>query len=187
VGGFYELSIEVGTRDDGRLARAVDALWRAAGIYGCCADRTREPADQEAVPLTVGSVSTSGHLYGRLTLPGGAVSVCGALAIRMDDGTDWLNLYLPMGALARTDPRVGGFPFGAEGGPSSLSWRGPLDAWLADVGAQVYREVDFRRAIIGFETDDAEIAAANGAVSQRRSFGYLLPRGDQVHHHSANV
>jgi hypothetical protein len=45
--------------------------------------------------------------------------------------------------------------------------------------------VDFRRALIGFETDDfetdyAEIAAANGAVPQRRWFGYLLPCGDDV-------
>ncbi|MCZ8381671.1 hypothetical protein O6P37_22630 [Mycobacterium sp. CPCC 205372] len=139
------------------------------------------------MPLTVESLSRFGHLYGRLTLPGGAVSVCGGLAIRMSDGTDWLNLYLPVGALARTDPRIGGFPFGDDGGPLSLSWRAPLDAWFAAIGAQVYREVEFRRAIIGFETDDAEIAAADGAVPQRRSFGYLSPCDGELRYHPANV
>ena len=52
AGGFYELSIDVGHRDE---------------------------------PLTVESSSRFGHLYGRLTLPDGAVSVCGGLAIRLDD------------------------------------------------------------------------------------------------------
>jgi hypothetical protein len=131
-------------------------------------------------------LTTFGHLYGRLTLPDGAVSVCGGLAIRMSDGTDWLNLYLPMGALSQTDPRVGGYPFGPEGGPSSLSWRAPLDAWLADVGAQVYREVDFRRALIGFETDDAGAAVANETVPESHAFGYLLPCGDELRYHPAN-
>jgi hypothetical protein len=139
------------------------------------------------VPLTVESLSRFGHLYGRLTLPGGAVSVCGGLAIRMSDGTDWLNLYLPVGALTRTDPRIGGFPFGDDGGPSSLAWRARLDGWLAEVGAEVYREVDFRRALIGLETDEAEIATTDGAVPERRSFGYLLPSGDELQYHPANV
>lgn len=36
--------------------------------------------------------------------------VCGALVFRYE-GIDHLELYLPLGALARIDPRIGGYPF----------------------------------------------------------------------------
>jgi hypothetical protein len=39
TGGFYELSLVLGGADDDKLDRAVRALWRAAGVTGCRADR----------------------------------------------------------------------------------------------------------------------------------------------------
>ena len=64
AGGFYELSLEVGDRDDDRLQRALTALWRAAAITDCYGSRDREPADQIAVPITVASLEEFGHLQG---------------------------------------------------------------------------------------------------------------------------
>ncbi len=109
-GGFYELSLTLGAADDARLDRAVRHLWRAAAVQG------PEPR-----------VVLGDHLRGTLTLPTGARVVCGSYASRWED-VDTLLLYLPLGALARTDRRIGGFPFDARSGAESLAWRaaGPL-------------------------------------------------------------
>ena len=69
--------------------------------------------------------------------------VVGCLATGFDGESDWLTLYLPVGALARTDQRVGAFPFGADGGRSSLGWRAGLDSWLAKVAAGVFSDIHF--------------------------------------------
>ncbi|MGC7098383.1 hypothetical protein ACPZ19_27235 [Amycolatopsis lurida] len=128
-GGFYELSLEIGERNDGRLQRALTALWRVAGITGCYGTDEREPAEQSAVPLTVASLEEFGHLRGVVTLPSADPVVCGCIATRLDeDNQDWLTFYLPLGALGISVPDVGSFPFGPDGGPTSLAWRAPLDA-----------------------------------------------------------
>jgi hypothetical protein len=64
------------------------------------------------------------------------------------------------GALARVDRRIGGYPFDQRSGVESLTWRAPLDRWLADVAVAVHADVPFQRALIGFEIDeDADITA----------------------------
>jgi hypothetical protein len=107
TGGFYELSLEIGDRDDDRLQRALTALWGAAAITGCYRRRDREPADQVAAPVTVASLQEFGHLHGIARTPLGGSVVCGCFSTRFDDAEDWLTLYLPLGALTRADPRVG--------------------------------------------------------------------------------
>ena len=52
-GGFYELAILLGDRDDVRLDAAIGAVWADSRVEGCYADRRREPADQERVPCTL--------------------------------------------------------------------------------------------------------------------------------------
>jgi hypothetical protein len=74
-------------------------------------------------------------------------------------GPDWLDFYFPVGALTREDRRVGGFPFGPDGGAGSLSWRRPLDEWLAQIGRLVYDSVNYRLALIGFEASGQLCAA----------------------------
>ncbi len=185
TGGFYELSLEIGDRDDERLQRALTALWRAAAITGCYPSRDREPADQIAVPVTVASLDL-GHLRGIARPPLGAPVVCGCFATRVDDAEDWLTLYLPLGALARVDRRVGGFPFGPDGEPRSLTWRTSLDAWLAGVATEVFRHVDFRLGLIGFEVDHTTAAELGGGVPEPRWNGYLLPVGGQLSYTPAN-
>lgn len=178
AGGFYELSLELGDRDDDRLDRAVNALWVGAAIVGCYGSASREPADQVAVATNVKSLHEFGHLRGTVRLPDGNKVVCGCLATRLDDAdADWLTFYLPIGALARTDRRVGGFPFGPDGGPNSLAWRAPLDEWLSALAGSIFTLVDFRLGLIGFEPDDGDTSAAslNGVIPEERWNGYLLP------------
>jgi hypothetical protein len=90
-------------------------------------------------------------------LPGGARLVCGYHAMRFDSGDDWLVFFMPPAALGDVEPRVGGYPFGGEGG--SLAWRAPLDEWLASLGQIVMRTSPFRVGLIGFETEEPELAA----------------------------
>ncbi|WP_326557831.1 hypothetical protein [Micromonospora sp. NBC_01796] len=152
-GGFYELSIELGDLDHQGLQRALTALWRAASIDGCYGSRDHEPGEQAEVPCTVSSLATFGHLRGTVHLPNGHRVVCGCVILGGDEDPEWLDFYLPLGALARVDPRIGGFPFDSRSGEDSLVWRRPLDDWLAAVGTTIFREVPFRLGLIGFETE----------------------------------
>lgn len=186
TGGFYELSMEIGDRDDERLQRAVTALWRAAGVTGCYGGTDREPADQVEVPVSVASLEEFGHLRGIAHPPPGRAVVCGCLASRFDDGPDWLTLYLPLGAFARVERRVGGFPFGPAGGPGSRTWRAPLDTWLAGVANEIYRHVDFRLGLVGFEVDHITAADLDGVVPEQRWQGYLLAADGQLRYTPAN-
>ncbi len=151
-GGFYELAIELGPRDDARLERSLEVLWGSAGLHGCFA-----PSDGgHHVPIELGlsSLEQHGHLRGVLEPPGFGRLVAGLIVTRVErDQTDWLTLYLPLGALAKTDPRIGTFPFGRDGTMVSLEWRRGLDAWLADIGRSVFRAVGFGRALIGYEVE----------------------------------
>ncbi|WP_439657929.1 hypothetical protein ACSHWB_36845 [Lentzea sp. HUAS TT2] len=163
TGGFYELSVVLGPAGDHRLDQAVRSLWRAAGVQEC-----RVGSGLHVEP-SAAALHEHGHLRGWLALPFGDRVVCGALVFRYE-GTDVLELYLPLGALARVDHRIGGYPFDERGGVESLTWRAPLDRWLADVAVAVHADVPFHRAFIGFEIDeDADITA------EQRYAAVLLP------------
>ena len=166
-GGFYELSLILGDADDARLDRAVRSVWTAAGVAPCRAGADRADVEPGGAALT-----EHGHLRGTLTLPSGDRVVCGALGYRYDN-VDTLEFYLPLGALARVDRRIGGYPFDERSGVESLVWRAPLDRWLADVAVAVHADVPFRRALIGFEIDEnADIAA------DRRHVAAVVPGPD---------
>jgi len=110
------------------------------------------------------------------------VRVASAVAVRGEEteDTDWLDFYLPLGALGAADPRVGGYPFGDEGGDDSSAWRAPIDAWFAELGGQVFAAVPFQLALIGFEMSGATDAAtlAGHAPEDRPQTGYLIPQGN---------
>lgn len=179
TGGFYELALELGDMSDERLQLALSALWRAAAVEGCYGSRDREPRDQPEVPRTVEALGELGHLQGTVRLPGGQRVVCGCVAVREEDGPDWLDFYLPLGALARLDQRIGGFPFDGRSGADSLVWRHGLDEWLAAVGTEVFREVPFRLGLIGFEiSGETSAHQLNGRVPAERWEGFLMPADD---------
>ena len=95
-------------------------------------------------------------------------------------GTDWLCLGLPLAALARTDRRAGGFPFGADGGEPSLKWRQGLDDWLLGISRTVAEEIPVRLAAVGFELLYDEVDAALRSTDHpiSRPWSLFVPGGD---------
>jgi hypothetical protein len=180
TGGFYELCLVLGEADDRNLDRAVQSLWRAADVHGCRVRRASGSGFADVEP-TVNALHEHGHLRGTLALPSGARTVCGGFVHRYG-GTDTLEFYLPLGALARVDHRIGGYPFDERSGVESLTWRGALDRWLADVAAAVYADVPFQHALIGFEVDeDRDISA-----DQRRA-AVVMPGPDGLDYRPATT
>ncbi|WP_239516196.1 MULTISPECIES: hypothetical protein [unclassified Streptomyces] len=179
-GGFYELAIEVGPRDDARLQRALTAVWSAAGVEGCFGDVRRAPGEQESVGCTVESLTEFGHVLGQVRLPTGHTVACGAMTIREegDDPVDWLDFYLPIGALDEAGLDI----------ERPRSYRSPvLDDWLATIGAEVFRAVDFHAGFIGFETSGCSDAATlGGELPESRGIGYLLPVAGELRYGPAN-
>ncbi|WP_344617707.1 hypothetical protein [Dactylosporangium salmoneum] len=187
-GGFYELDIELGEAGPERLQSALTRLWAAARVEGCYADPRIYGGDEmAAVPLQVSSLEEHGLLAGTVALPSCHRVVCACTSVEFDDGQRWLTLNLPLGALGRTDRRIGAFPFGEDGGPVSLRWRHPLDAWLGTVADAVHAEVGIACAVIGFEIDVGKDAAsfAAGLPEQRRE-AIALPGPDGLVHTPAN-
>src|ERR1700761_4212551 len=176
-GGFYELALELGDTSDARLDAALSVLWSAAEVEGCYGSHRVAPSEQETVPCNLASLLRFGHLHGVVRLPNGAPVVCGVVAVREDDGPDWLDFYLPLGALGRAEPRSHEHMVGdPSGGSASLTWRRPIDDWMAGLGARVYAAAGFRLGLIGNEvsgqTDAATIASDPPA---HRWIGYLMP------------
>jgi hypothetical protein len=63
-----------------------------------------------------------------------------------------------------------------------VTWRAPLDRWLADVAVAVHADVPFQRAVIGFEVnEDAAITA------DQRYDAVLLPDPDGMDYRPATA
>jgi hypothetical protein len=179
-GGFYELAVLVGPRDDARLDAAIRAAWADDRLDGCYADR-REPADQERLVCSLAATDHVGHLRGTAVLPGGQRVVCGSVIIRDELAQrDWLDFYIPLGALSRADARVGGFS--GESGIKTLAWRLPIDEWLAGMGRRIYRSAAFAYGLIGFEVSGWDLPATDG---EERYISCLVPVEGDVHHLAA--
>ena len=162
-------------------------IWRAADIEGCYHSRDREPGEQNEIACTVASLTEFPHLRGTVRLPSGHRIVCGCVAVRENNGPDWLDFYLPMEALARVDRRIGGFPFDHNSGQASLAWRRTLDDWLAAIGSDIFREVDFQLGLIGFEMSGNTYShQLNGTAPAERWAGHLLPTDGSLRYEPAN-
>lgn len=188
-GGHYELVLEVGDRDDAQLDSVLRAIWGDPRLDGCYARRDEAPESQPRTGASVAELlRAEGHLFGRATLPSGVSVVCGTCVTReVNDGPDWAYLYLPLGALSRIDPRVGGYPF-APDDRHSLAWRRPIDDWLRSIGDLVYEAVPFRFGAIGFETS-MEVATGQllDGVPRERRDAYLLPTLDALEYYPATL
>lgn len=168
VGGGYELALQLGPPDDARLEHAAGLLWRLAGVVG---SPTESALAEESPPPSL----DQGHARGVVTMPDGPRVVCRGFVHRDDaGGDDWLVLYLPLGALERADRRVGGYPFGDV--RDSLSWRRPLDAWLASLAERLLEDVAFRVGLIGFDVfGDIEADDLTGGIPSDRWYGAVVP------------
>jgi hypothetical protein len=122
-GGYYELSIKLGEHDDDRLDSALKALWDAAGLPEAFRRDTGSSAPVSADSLL------AGHLNTVATIPGLGSTLCSVMVVREEVyeagtpqyGADWLDLCLPLGALANLDCRVGAFRSTATSEPSQAA------------------------------------------------------------------
>jgi hypothetical protein len=179
LGSFYELAIELGPRSDKRLAQASEALWRHQSIDGPYAKKDIEPADQPKVApsLIVGSNDHAPHLRGVATLPGGFEVACGSVAVREEESQiDWFDFYIPWGAL-ETVYEIDYDAYQTGHFETWRQWAEPLDAWFAEIGRTIYKEVPFALALIGEEasgmTYASEVAARGGPGE--KDFPMLFP------------
>jgi hypothetical protein len=189
VGGFYELALELGPSDDERLEAAIRAVCTHTAAVGWYAVGDRRPVAEERLPCTWESIARHGQLRGTVQLPSGEQVVCGLVVVREEGGSyepDWLDFYIPLGALGRIDSRVGAYPFGdfAE----SLQWRRPFDDWLADLGRRVYEEVPFRLGLVGVEVSGEMYAdqLASGVPTSRAN-GLLIPEGNEIRYYAPSA
>jgi hypothetical protein len=90
-GGFYELAINLGPPDDQRLALALESLWQFARVEGCLARRA--DGRHASASLALEALDRFGHLRGVVRLADGSKIVCGVVAIREENGDDWLDFY----------------------------------------------------------------------------------------------
>ena len=185
-GGFYELAIEIGPRSDDRLRASTKVLWAQRDLDGCYLRNAVHPSKQSRVAAELpDNIEGGEHLLGLATLPDGKVVPCGCVPIREDDGPDWLDFYLPLGALGIAYDEVGGYPF--EESPSR-SWREPIESWLAELAESMFRSVRFELALIGFEVSGTQYAQeiAISGVPEERWIGYVWPKGSAVKYYATN-
>jgi hypothetical protein len=178
-GGDFELALELGQRCDRRLQEATAALWSHPSLTGCYLESDKEPAEQERVEA--GSMAPGSACLGVATTPSGHQVACRSVAIRYDDGTDWLYLCLPLGSLGNAYP-VGAYPF--DDGRSH-SWVLEVSDWFREIAKLVFASMRFRGGVVGFETEfafgdvpqDASPSEwlKEAGVGDQRWFGYLLP------------
>jgi hypothetical protein len=185
-GAFYELAIELGPRSDERLQLALRAIWQTPCLTGCYTDRKREPQEQDRVEPSIVNLMIQGHLLGIAILPDNQQIPCGTVAIREQEGPDWVVFYVPLGALVQIYNQVGGF-FGTDH-PKSRCWREPLENWLAEIGPGVFSTVQFSLGLIGCEVSGLTYASEvnQAGVPEERGIGYLWPTGERIKYFPTN-
>ncbi len=148
-GGFFELSIEVGERSDDRLLTAQNVIWDYQELDGCFTRRDVEPENQQRTTAASLGIETGTHCLGMATLSNQKRIACGTCVIRESDGPDWLDLYLPMGAL-NTAYDVGAYPFLTKA-DTYPQWVHEVEGWLADVAVWLAGQINYEMALIGHE------------------------------------
>ena len=184
AGGFYELAMELGERDDERLETAIQALCHYPALSGWYVHNDVEPYGQAAVAPSVALLKEHSPLYGIAALPDGQRAACGVFVVREesfepdDTGPDWIGLFIPMGVL-ETVYDVGAFPFGDS---PSADWRIPLDDWLVHIANMVFARVPFGLALIGHEVSGQTYHKdiQREGLPRERWFGHLLASGGRL-------
>jgi hypothetical protein len=188
-GGYFELSIEVGARSDDRLRLARDSLWEHPHLKGCYARRDTEPERQQLIAPSEFTFDDGwgGHYFGIATLPNRRQIASGACVVRETNGPDWLDFYLPLGALG-TAYDVGAFPFLLADDPPA-TWIADVEPWLGDIALWLAKRIDFALALIGFEVSGHCYAAdvARGGIPANRYIGYVWPTNGRYEYFGSNA
>jgi hypothetical protein len=185
-GGFYELALELGEPSDERLFEALDALWQHPSVEGCYLENDVEPNEQKRVSPSPQLLNRM-HIYGLARLPDGKQVACGSCIIREDDGSDWLDFYLPTGAVGEVYD-IGGYPFD-KAGFAHRDWQIPVDEWLKDIGKHIFSIVPFNLGLIGFEVSGEAYAAdiLKTGIPAERHIGYLLSENKLLKWYAPNT
>ena len=127
-----------------------------------------------------------GFLYGLARLPNEREVPCGTCIIREPDGSDWLDLLVPLGGLGLAYP-VAGYPFtpGSELPP----WQADVDGWLSDIAHHLFACVPFSLALVGWEVSGSQTAMElrQAGLPSTRYIGYLIPEGTSLAFFPANA
>lgn len=174
-GGYYELAIEMGERNDERLEVAIQSLWNHSSLEGCFSKRDIAPSQQNKIIPSLSNLNEHGHLRGLATLPNSEVIPCGMTTVIEVDGPDWLDFYIPMGALEMTLENINGFPF--DNSSECKIWREPIDEWFTELALLTYMNVNFSLGIIGHEVSgDSYSDEVNiNRIPEERYVRYLIP------------
>jgi hypothetical protein len=186
-GGFFELAVEIGERSTPRINAAVGAVWQYPRLIGCYLRNDIDPEQQEISPPPSITDDDWPHSYGVAVLPSGKRFACGVCVVRETNGPDWLDFYFSMGALG-TVYDVGAYPFIEANVPTP--WLQEVEGWLGDLALWLASRIDYRMAIIGFETSgttDALTLEAEGGVPARRHAGYVYPEQGRMAYFPSNV
>ncbi|MFL1377398.1 hypothetical protein [Nocardiopsis protaetiae] len=178
LNGFYQLAIEVGSRDDGCFGALVESVSAAAGVGEWYRRRDVEPEEQVPVACAMTSFRNGERLFGKVTLPNGRGVVCGLFAIRPEEYPHWLVFYIPGGALERV-----GLAY-----EDGVSWyrSGTVDDWFAEIGAQAFARVPFLLGVIGLEVSALTSAEELGGSPEKwHGTGFLIPGQEGLRYHPA--
>lgn len=184
TGGCFELAIRLPDLSDDSAGLALSALWSNDALNGCYLRNDTGFSEQSR--LAPSGVPLNAKCYGSAALPGGKLCLCGSYLNRYrydDEESDWLEFFLPVGALEKTYPTAG-YPFGDIDAREESGWLAELHSWLAGIAGRVFQEVRFPLGFTGWEVAYLELAADPEALlNGERADGILLAVGEKLHWH----
>lgn len=158
---------------------AAQALWGLPQLSGVWTQQDFDPdvdPRQDAQDILVTTDLMDKNLLGVAQLPNGKAVPCGMSLSSFDE---WLTFFLPLAGLELAYD-VGAFPWGDGNRP----WITELDDWLAEIGRQVFCQVPFKVAAVGFEIHITSVFDIDTTgpikVPERRDCGLLVPVGQEV-------
>jgi hypothetical protein len=160
-GGHYDLAIEANSSDPAAILKAV---WSYPGLTGPFPQRDFAPND----PSTSPERALSEPVFGLLSLAEESV-VCGCVFIHPDNGSRWVELFTPLGAIAEIWDTAS-YPFGSI--TTRPQWQVRMDESYLALLNHINEAVSFQLAVAAFEMSSlsrysAEQLCRTGIPSQR--------------------
>jgi hypothetical protein len=167
-GGSFEILFYLGEKDAILL---LEKLWSKMGFDGPYSDNKILPTNQEKLK-TISNIE-GGNLYGTSIIENKTVA-CATTTIKDEDEDGvWIYFGFPLGGLNEVYD-VGAYPF--EDGKNHV-WTEQLAQYLREMAENLFRDVPFDGAIIGWLTAvevDEVLQAVRSGVPEERWFWYLI-------------